>query len=156
MIDNFSSEYQEETQISFEESYQSLVRALRRKKGFGLFFAIQSDIQQGDRLIERISKDLPEKCLEILEIEKTTQNLFDQIDDLWVGQKPDIIFIRGLEKALYGYEDTKRISGWSSEDIYAYSWKDVPPILSHLNRQREIISERFQCSLVFLVSKKPF
>jgi tetratricopeptide (TPR) repeat protein len=61
------------------------------------------------------------------------------------------LFIQGLENALYEYEDTKRLAGWSSKDIYFYSWKGVPRILSHLNQQRERFRDNFSYCFVFLV-----
>ena len=134
---------------TFEEVYRRLLRALRRKKGFGLFFVVQSDYAQGNQIIEQVRKDLSQKKIAVLEIERKTQTLYDKIAELKEKEPFDILFLRGIENALYEYEDTKRLSGWTEEEIYAYSWKGVPPILSHLNQQRERFSQDFPCSFVF-------
>ncbi|HBB34031.1 MAG TPA: hypothetical protein DDZ80_08940 [Cyanobacteria bacterium UBA8803] len=135
---------------TFDEVYRTLLRGLRRKKGFGLFFVVQSDHTQGTHIIEQVRKDLPQKKIAVLEIDRKTQTLYDKIDELREKTLFDILFIRGIENALYEYEDTKRLSGWAEEETYAYSWKGVPPILSHLNQQRERFSQDFHCSFVFL------
>ncbi|HAG84104.1 MAG TPA: hypothetical protein DCL61_23860, partial [Cyanobacteria bacterium UBA12227] len=134
---------------TFEEVYRRLLRALRRKKGFGLFFVLQSDYAQGNQIIEGIRQDLPQKKIAVLQIDRKTKTLYDKIAELKEQEPFDILFIRGIENALYEYQDTKRISGWTEQEIYAYSWKGVPPILSHLNQQRERFSQDFPCSLVF-------
>jgi hypothetical protein len=41
--------------------------------------------------------------------------------------------------------------GWSEQDLMTYSWKDVPPILSHLNLGRERFEVQFDCAVVFVV-----
>ncbi len=135
---------------TFEEVYRTLLRALRRKKGFGLFFVVQSDHTQGNQIIEQVRKDLPQKKIAVLEIERKTQTLYDQIAELREKEAFDILFFKGIENALYAYEDTRRLSGWTEEEIYAYSWKGVPPLLNHLNQQRERFSQDFSCSFVFL------
>ena len=62
-----------------------------------------------------------------------------------------MLAIEGLQASLYAYEDTKRFSGWSSNEIYNYSWKGVPKILNHLNQQREHLRNDFPARFVFLV-----
>ncbi len=49
--EDFASDLAPET---FEEVYSRLLRALRRKKGFGLFFVMQSDHMQGNQIIEHV------------------------------------------------------------------------------------------------------
>ncbi|MEQ9671496.1 tetratricopeptide repeat protein [Coleofasciculus sp. G2-EDA-02] len=139
-------------QETFDEVYRSLFRALRRKKGFGLFFVVQSDYRQVNQTIEKLRRDLPQKKISLLLIKRETQKLYDQIAEQRQAEGFDILVIRGIEQALYEYEDTKRLSGWSSTEIYTYSWKGVPPILSHLNQQRERFGTDFPCSFVFVVS----
>ncbi|MEQ9480737.1 tetratricopeptide repeat protein [Coleofasciculus sp. F4-SAH-05] len=136
---------------SFDQVYRRLLRALRRKKGFGLFFVVQSGYRQVKQIIEQLRRDLPQKKLSLLQIERETQKVYDQIAERRQAEGFDILVIRGIEQALYEYEDTKRLSGWSSTEIYTYSWKGVPPILSHLNQQRERFGTDFSCSFVFVV-----
>ncbi|MEQ8381411.1 MAG: tetratricopeptide repeat protein [Coleofasciculus sp. A1-SPW-01] len=136
---------------TFDQVYRRLFRALRRKKGFGLFFVVQSDYRQVSQIIEQLRRDLPQKKISLLSIKRETQKVYDQIAELREQEGFDILVIRGIEQALYEYEDTKRLSGWSSTEIYTYSWKGVPPILSHLNQQRERFGTDFSCSFVFVV-----
>jgi len=136
---------------TFDQVYRRLFRALRRKKGFGLFFVVQSNYRQVNQIIEQLRRDLPQKKISVLPIKRETQKVYDQIAELREQEGFDILVIRGIEQALYEYEDTKRLSGWSSTEIYTYSWKGVPPILSHLNQQRERFGTDFPCSFVFVV-----
>ncbi|MEQ8957947.1 MAG: tetratricopeptide repeat protein, partial [Coleofasciculus sp. C2-GNP5-27] len=136
---------------TFDLVYRRLFRALRRKKGFGLFFVVQSNYRQVSQIIEQLRRDLPQKKISVLPIKRETQKVYDQIAERRQAEGFDILVIRGIEQALYEYEDTKRLSGWSSTEIYTYSWKGVPPILSHLNQQRERFGTDFPCSFVFVV-----
>jgi superkiller protein 3 len=134
-----------------DEVYYSLLRTLKRKKGFGLFFVVLSSPIKIDKVITRLQKDLPQKIIHDLEIDRQATTLYDQIAKVYRQTKCDILCFKNLESALYDYEDTKRLSGWSEEEAYAYSWKGVPPILNHLNQQRERLSRDFPFSLVFFV-----
>jgi tetratricopeptide (TPR) repeat protein len=133
-----------------EEVYATLLRALRRKRGFGLFF-VECSPQKGNELIAKLQQDLPQKTMQVLQLNRSSNTLYDRVEALWQEQPFDILFIQGLENALYEYEDTKRLAGWTSKDIYSYSWKGVPRILSHLNQQRERFRDNFICGFVFLV-----
>ncbi len=133
-----------------EEVYRALLRALRRKQGFGLFF-VQCTKAQGETIVADLRRDLSQQKIEELHLQGEVVTLYDQIAEIWNEQRFDVLVIDGLETSLYAYEDTKRFSGWSSEDIYNYSWKGVPQILNHLNQQREHLRNDFPVRLVFLV-----
>lgn len=133
-----------------EEVYRTLVRALRRKRGFGLYF-VQCSPSQGEQVIVDVQKDLPQKRVQVLRLDRSSETVYDRVEALWQEQPFDILFITGMEEALYAYEDTKRLAGWTSEQIYSYSWAGVPRILSHLNLQRERFRDSFNCCFVFLV-----
>jgi tetratricopeptide (TPR) repeat protein len=128
------------------EAYNLLLRSLRRKKGFGLFFAIEPIPNRVDRIIQSLQQDLSQKRIATIEVDKNTKTLFDRVEQLYRENPFDILCIKGIENALYDYEDTQRLSGWTNEEIYTYSWKGVPPILSHLNQQRERFSSEFSSS----------
>ena len=81
---------------TFEEVYRRLLRALRRKKGFGLFFVLQSDYAQGNKIIEGIRQDLPQKKIAVLQIDRKTKTLYDKIAELKEQEPFDILFIRGF------------------------------------------------------------
>jgi tetratricopeptide (TPR) repeat protein len=133
-----------------EEVYRALLRALRRKQGFGLFF-VQCSKDQGTKIVADLRRDLPQPQIQELHLQGEVVTLYDQIAKLWQQQPFDLLVIEGLEASLYAYEDTKRFSGWSSDEIYNYSWKGVPKILNHLNQQREHLRNDFPARFIFLV-----
>jgi tetratricopeptide (TPR) repeat protein len=133
-----------------EEVYGALLRALRRKQGFGLFF-VQCSPAQGEKIVADLCRDLPQQKIQELHLTGEVVTLYDQINHLWQQQPFDVLVVEGLQASLYAYEDTKRFSGWSSEEIYHYSWKGVPQLLNHLNQQREHLRNDFPARLVFLV-----
>jgi tetratricopeptide (TPR) repeat protein len=133
-----------------DEVYASLLRALRRKQGFGLFF-VQCTPAQGQDVMARLREDLGEKRLATVQVERETTTLYEEIEGLWEREPFDVLFVQGLEQALYGYEDTKRLMGWTSEEVYSYSWRGVPPILNHLNQRRDKLRNHFPACFVFLV-----
>ncbi|MGV0025085.1 tetratricopeptide repeat protein [Phormidesmis priestleyi] len=133
-----------------EEVYRNLVRALRRKQGFGLFF-VQCSPDRQTWLMEKLKTDLPQKRMQRLELDRDSETMYDKVEVLWKQQPFDILFVQRLEQSLYKYEDTKRLAGWSSAESYSYSWKGVPPIFNHLNQQRERFRDNFDCCFVFFV-----
>ncbi len=132
--------------------YKALVRSLKRRKGFGLLF-VECSPAQGEKLIEGVKGDIPQKNVEVLRLEKAVVRVFDWVAEIVNGRAIDILFIMGLESSFYEYESLKREKGWSSKDIYSYSWKGVPPILDHLNQQRENFRDNFDVCFVFLVPR---
>ncbi len=133
-----------------EEEYRALVRSLRRKKGFGLFF-VQTSPAKGQEILADLRRDLPGKQVAEVTIGRTDDRLFEQLELVWEKRKVDIFWIEGLDQSLLGYEDVQRLAGWDAQDLMTYSWKDVPPILAHLNLGRERFEERFDCAVVFVV-----
>ncbi len=133
-----------------EEVYRALRRALQRKEGFGLFF-VQCSKTQGEKIVADLRQDLPQQQIQELHLQGEVTTLYDKIAALWEQQPFDVLVVEGLEASLYAYEDVKRHSGWSSGEIYHYSWKGVPKILNHLNQQREHLRNDFPARFVFLV-----
>ena len=134
------------------EELSDLLRALRRKKGFGLFF-VQCSPALGERVIAAIRERFPQKRLERFELNQQSETLYFDLRETYQKEAFEVACVTGLEQVLYSYEDAKRLAGWSEEDIYSYSWKGVPPLLSHLNRQREIFEENLPIALIFLVPR---
>ncbi len=132
------------------EILNDLLRALRRKKGFGLFF-VQCDPAQGQQVLSAIKEKLPQKRLVRLQLGRESKTLYSDLLNLYQSKKFDIACITGVEQAMYDYEDTKRLAGWTSEEIYNYSWKGLPPLLNHLNRQREAFECNLPIALIFLI-----
>ena len=133
-----------------EETMSDLLRALRRKKGFGLFF-VQCNPAQTKKAIEDIHIRFSRKQIEEFELTRQSETLYAEIAERYQNGKFDIACVTGVERALFDYEDTQRLAGWNREEVYSYSWKGVPPLLSHLNRQRESFEMSFSIALVFFV-----
>ena len=100
-----------------DEVYRALLRALRRKQGFGLFF-VQCSKSQGDKVVANLRRDLSGQRIQGLHLEGEVTALYDQVAERWQQKPFDLLVIDGLQASLYAYEDTKRFSGWSSSDIY--------------------------------------
>ncbi len=132
------------------EVVEDLLRTLRRKKGFGLFF-VQCNPAQGERVMKAIGERFPQKRLVQIELNRQSETLYGELQERYQAEGVDIACITGVEQALYSYEDTKRLAGWSDEEIYNYSWKGLAPLLSHLNRLREAFEANLPIALVFLV-----
>ena len=127
-----------------------LLRALRRKKGFSLFF-VQCNPAQGERVMKAIGERFPQKHLVQIELNRQSETLYGELLERYQAEGVDIACITGVEQALYSYENTKELAGWSDEEIYNYSWKGLAPLLSHLNRLREVFEANLPIALVFLV-----
>lgn len=132
------------------EVIADILRALRRKKGFGLFF-VQCSPAQGTQIIRAIRERFPQKQIVKIELNRDSEILYPELRERHQTEGFEIACISGVEQALYSYEDTKRLAGWTAKEIYNYSWKGVPPLLSHLNRQREMFEAHLPIRLVFLV-----
>jgi tetratricopeptide (TPR) repeat protein len=148
-IENYFDDEQVESQINHEE-FCAMVRALSRKEGFGLFF-VQASPWMGREILTELRNKLSRKKLIEVTLRPENENLFEQLESIWDLIEVDIFWIEGLEQLLLGYEDIKQMAGWDTKDLMTYSWKDVPPVLSHLNLGRERFEAKFKCALVFVV-----
>ena len=97
-----------------------LLRALRRKKGFGLFF-VQCNPAQGQRVIAAIRERFPQKRLVEIELNRQSETLYGELLERYQEEGLEVACVTGVEQALYGYEDTKRLAGWSSHSPRAGS-----------------------------------
>lgn len=132
-----------------EAQYQALQRSLRRRKGFGLLF-VQASPAKAQELLQRLQKDLPQKTIGTLTLTKPITNFHNL-----VAERPDladlnILFIQGIEKSLEA--DIK--PGYGGEGDY-YNLDTVPPLLSHLNQQRDNFRDHFG-HLCFVFVVPPF
>lgn len=127
--------------------YQALIRSLRRRKGFGILF-VQATPARGTRLIDEVRADLPQKNVAVLTLEEPITNLFKLIQARPDQDTLDILFIRGIEKSFDDYIKP----GYGGEGNY-YKLDTIPPILSHLNQQRDQFRDTFKFCLVFLVPR---
>ncbi|NEP37415.1 MAG: prenyltransferase, partial [Moorea sp. SIO3B2] len=147
---NFTDADEDLPPASPEEQYQDLLRALRRRRGFGLLF-VRCSTAEAEKLVKQVKQDLPQKTIEVLRFEEPIDNLYGIVQDRPDCQDIKVLFIQGLEYSFYKYEETKRQQGWDSKAIYSYSWKGVPHILNHLNQHRERFREDFKICFVFLL-----
>ncbi len=132
-----------------EAQYQALQRSLRRRKGFGLLF-VQASPAKASEILQRLQKDLPQKTIGTLVLDQPITNLYNL-----VAQRPDladlnILVIQGIEKSLEA--DIK--PGYGGEGDY-YNLDTVPPLLSHLNQQRDNFRDHFG-HLCFVFVVPPF
>jgi tetratricopeptide (TPR) repeat protein len=131
-----------------EEEYQLLLRSLRRRKGFGLLF-VESTPVGGFDLIKKVSFDLQQKKINVLVLSKAIDNLIELIEVFHGKENLNILFIVGLEKSLVEYIRP----GYGGKGDY-YNLDTIPPILSHLNWQRENFRDRFRhLCFVFILPK---
>ncbi|MFN6500825.1 MAG: tetratricopeptide repeat protein [Nostoc sp. DedQUE01] len=130
-----------------DEAYQDLVRALKRKSGFGLFF-VQCTPVEADNLIVKLPQDIPQKKIAVLRLVEPIDNLYGRVAEFIKDKEIDILLIKGLEYSLYKYE--KRTFGEITEGQFS-NLTSVPHILNHLNQQRERFRDDFPISFVFLL-----
>jgi tetratricopeptide (TPR) repeat protein len=132
--------------ITQTEQYPTLLRALRRRQGFGIQF-VQCSPGQAKQLIQSLKQDLSQKNVGILNLEQPTENLFDLVQAQPNLENLDILFIQGIERSLEPYIKP----GYGGVGDY-YKLDTVPPILNHLNQQRENFRDRFNhLCFVFIV-----
>ncbi|BAZ39569.1 TPR repeat-containing protein [Calothrix sp. NIES-4101] len=130
-----------------EEVYQDLIRALTRKEGFGLFF-VQCSQTEAERVITRIKQEIPQRKIQVLRLAEAINNLYQRVAEFTQNKQVDILLITGLEYSLYKYE--KRNFGEISEGQFS-NLSSVPPILNHLNQQRERFRDDFNICFVFIL-----
>ena len=133
---------------TIEEDYLSFSRGLSWREGFGVEF-VNCSPESGKHLIKRIRKDLSNKKIDVLILDRKIDNLINLIASFPNQAELDILFVVGLEKSL---EDYIR-KGYGGEGDY-YNFDSIPPILSHINWQRENFRDRFpHLCFVFLLPK---
>jgi tetratricopeptide (TPR) repeat protein len=131
-----------------QKEYKALVRSLKYTEGFGLLF-IQCSPAEGNRLIERVQIDLPQKQIEVLSLTEPVETLYDKVDQIYRKTAIDALFIQGLEHSLYDYEKHRL---WSDDaERLNYSETGIPRLLQHLNLGREKFRDSFPFQFVFLV-----
>jgi tetratricopeptide (TPR) repeat protein len=130
-----------------EAAYQDLVRALKRKSGFGLFF-VQCTPVEAENLIAKLPQEISQKHIEVLRLVEAIDNLYQRVAEFVKDKQIDILLIKGLEYSLYKYE--KRTFGEITESRFS-DLVSVPHILNHLNQQRERFRDDFPFCFVFLL-----
>ena len=144
------SEWDDNLPIDKDEEYQAFVQTLRFTEGFALLF-VRCSPASGEQLISKVKLDINDRNIEIIKLDKDVNNLYAEVEKLPNKNNINILFITGLESALYKYEEAKTLAGWSSRETHHYSWESVPPILLNINQQRERFRDKFKICFVFLL-----
>ncbi|MEH2428679.1 MAG: tetratricopeptide repeat protein, partial [Nostoc sp.] len=141
------SYWDDDLPLESEEAYQDLLRALKQKSGFGLFF-VQCTPGEVDKFIVKLPQEIPQKKIAVLRLVEAIDNLYQPVAEFIKNKQIDILLIKGLEYSLYKYE--KRSFGEITEGQFS-NLTSVPHILNHLNQQRERFRDDFPISFVFLL-----
>jgi tetratricopeptide (TPR) repeat protein len=149
MTNNVSIDWSADIKVDDEEVYESLLRAIGRTEGFGLFF-VRCVEKDRAKLEQRLKGDLPKFRLERLELKEDLKdgNLYRRLAEVEQHLGPlNGLFISGLEKSLDPYVK----SGYGGLGDY-YNKDMVPRLLGHLNLQRERFRDDFPFCLIFFLS----
>jgi tetratricopeptide (TPR) repeat protein len=134
--------------LTKEEVYQVFVNTLDLLSGFSIIF-LQCSPGETNQLIPRVRRELPEKNIEVLDLVEPIDNLYWLVEGRADQDSLNILFVRGLEKSLEA--DIK--PGYKGLGDY-YNLNTVPPILNHLNQQRENFRDHFgNICFVFVLPK---
>ncbi|MEL7072293.1 MAG: hypothetical protein AAGN15_27155 [Cyanobacteria bacterium J06581_3] len=82
-----------------ETLYLSLVRALRRRKGFGILF-LQCTPAKGQAIYTRLEKDLHKKRIGRLTLTEPIDNLLALVKERDDVADLNVLFIEGIDKSL--------------------------------------------------------
>jgi tetratricopeptide (TPR) repeat protein len=134
MILDFSEELEP---LTAEEIYQVFTNTLQLCSGFSIIF-LQCSPEETNHLIPQVRRELPGKNIEVLDLVEPINNLYELVENRDDLSSLNILFVRGLEKSLEA--DIK--PGYKGLGDY-YNLNTVPPILSHLNQQRENFRDYF-------------
>ncbi len=123
--------------LTNEEVYQVFANTLDLITGFSILF-LQCSPAEANQLIPRVQQDLPGRKMGVLELGEPINNLYRLVEARADRASLNVLFIRGLENSLKN--DIK--PGYQGLGDY-YNLNTVPPILSHLNQQRENFRDHF-------------
>ncbi|MGK7942276.1 MAG: tetratricopeptide repeat protein [Crocosphaera sp.] len=144
-----------------QETYEALRRNLQRRKGFGLLFVCCTPVEE-KQIISQLQVDLPNKKIDVLKLNSEIDNIYQLIEDKLEKKKLnhstyvdinsekngsiDVLMIQGIEKSFINYIKP----GIGGQGDY-YKLDNLPPLLGHLNLQRERFRDNFNIPLVFFV-----
>jgi len=130
---------------SHTDLYRSLVRALKRRRGFGVLF-LQCTPAKGQEIFLQLQTDLPQKQIGRLTLTEQIENLKVLIETRADLDTLNVLFIEGIEHSLSPYIESE-----IGHNDY-YKLEVLPPILDHLNLHRENFRNQFRhLCLVFVV-----
>ena len=127
------------------ELYRSLVRALKRRRGFGILF-LQCTPAKGKEIFSQLQTDLSQKRIGRLTLTEPAENLKALVEAGEDLDELNVLFVEGIEHSLSPY-----IKSEIGRNDY-YKLEVLPPILDHLNLHRENFRNQFKhLCLVFVV-----
>jgi len=142
------SKWDEKIKASAEEGYEGFRNVLEWTEDFGLVF-VQCAPVQGEELITKVTKDLITKKITVLNLQSEGEicNFYNYlVKNVPKHDQVDILFICGLEYSFVPYIKP----GYGGQGDY-YKLDNLPPILGHLNLQRERFRRDFEICFVFLL-----
>jgi tetratricopeptide (TPR) repeat protein len=148
-IQEESIDWDADVAVDDEEIYASLMRAIGRTEGFGLFF-VRCIEKDRAKLEQRLREDLPKLQFERLELQEELKdgNLYRRVAEASQRLGPlNGLFVSGLEKSLDPYVKP----GYGGLGDY-YNKDTVPRVLGHMNLQRERFRDDFPFCLIFFLS----
>ncbi|NEQ51933.1 MAG: tetratricopeptide repeat protein [Leptolyngbya sp. SIO3F4] len=144
------SEWDEDLEVSADQEYTALLRAIRWAKGFGLLF-VQCSPAEGERLMERIQEDVGGKRFNRLVLDESVTDLYELLQSQPDVGKTDVLFLTALDKSLIEYMEPGLNRTYTAQDFYAED--RIPRLLGQLNLQREVLKETYPLCFVFLVPR---
>ncbi len=130
--------------------YRSLVRSLRRRKGFGILF-LQCSSAYGRAIFSRLQADVPQKRMGQITLTRESRTLLQQVASRKDVNELKVLFVFGMDEVLSPYAE--QVGDLVSEVDEERLLRVLPPILHHLNRLRENFLTRFpHICLVFVLS----
>jgi tetratricopeptide (TPR) repeat protein len=134
--------------LTNDEVYRVFVNTLDLLSGFSILF-LQCSPSEANLLIPKICQKFPKKTIGVLELEEPIHNLYSVVKSRSDCEALNVLFVLGLEDSLK--DDIK--PGYRGLGDY-YNLNTVPPILSHLNQQRENFRDHFpNICFVFVLPK---
>ncbi len=134
--------------LTNDEVYRVFVNTLDLLSGFSILF-LQCSPSEANLLIPKIYQKFPKKNIGVLELEEPIHNLYSIVKSRSDCEALNVLFVLGLEDSLK--DDIK--PGYKGLGDY-YNLNTVPPILSHLNQQRENFRDHFpNICFVFVLPK---
>ncbi|MBE9115774.1 hypothetical protein IQ249_07705 [Lusitaniella coriacea LEGE 07157] len=133
-----------------EEVFGQLIRAIRNNEGAGWFF-VQCSPAKGAETIKRLQASFGTVAVAVMDLNRQSQTFYEEAKARYEREQFSVLVVRGVEQALYGYEDTKRLLGWEDAKLWNYSSQDVPPLLNYFNQIRECLRDNLPCAIVFIL-----
>lgn len=113
---------------------EALTRSIRRARGFSLLLAWCNQVDQRDRLMDRIVASNPDLHIQKIPIYEPTNQLLEELRPHLESRAPDAVFVYGMEAWLP--------AGKAAEES---------PFVLNLNAARNFFPQAVPCSLVLWV-----